>query len=370
MQSSSSHSQQTPSPLEKFFHDYVETVGGVCDEVEPQVYDVMLPSSGTVAELDAADREVLRVAFDPEAIPEHPGSQLASLGTPLLDGILGGAMRRGRCGQAYMNGLNLAPHDLPRRVRRALTVVKDLELRMQPARPLYFAQAVFWFQATFTSDQKEQAIIPVAMDLYAGREVRHLEKLLDFGRLAEVPSVPLAESRRKSIAAVYPAARQQVVRTIASLANARRRELDVRLERQVERMSGYYSDLQSELEEQIQRARRRGGDLSKFAGRREMLQREQRLRVNELRQKSSLRVGLRLVNLLIVRQPKLLIRSTAVCPRRTNEARELELVWDPLTESLEAVPCPRCGCPTFDLCLDSRSRPACAACAVEAGGRK
>src|SRR4051794_24860358 len=66
------------SPLEEFLRDYAEVTGGVWDEVEPQVYDVLLPSSG-------GSEEALRVAFDPEAIPEHPGAQLASYGTPLID---------------------------------------------------------------------------------------------------------------------------------------------------------------------------------------------------------------------------------------------------------------------------------------------
>ena len=43
---------------------------------------------------------------------------------------------------------------------------------------LHFPQAVFWFQAAFISDQKEQEIMPIAMDMHYGRPVRHLEALL------------------------------------------------------------------------------------------------------------------------------------------------------------------------------------------------
>ena len=32
-----------------------------------------------------AEEVALRLAFDPEALPEHPGTQLASYGTPLVD---------------------------------------------------------------------------------------------------------------------------------------------------------------------------------------------------------------------------------------------------------------------------------------------
>ena len=98
------------SPLEDFIRDYVETVGGAWDEVEPQVYDVLLPLDGSTAALGADPRGVLRVAFDPEALPEHPGAQLASFGTPFIDRLLNDAMRRGRFAQLYVVGLNLLPY--------------------------------------------------------------------------------------------------------------------------------------------------------------------------------------------------------------------------------------------------------------------
>jgi hypothetical protein len=349
-------------PLEQFFRDYVEVIGGACDEVEPQVYDVLLPDGERAMQRDLSGKDVLRVAFDPEAIPEHPGAQLASFGTPLVDRLLQSAMQRGRGALAYLGGLNLAPHDLSGRVRRVLTLAEGLTLSLERARPLHFTQAVFWLRATFVSDQKEEEILPLAVDLHSGRQVRHLDALLDYARLSERPSSFLAEAPRPSVAAVYPTVRQEVVRTVASLANTRRRELSRRVERQIERMTRYYRDLRSELDGQIRRARDRGDDLSKYGPRREAIDREERLRVAELRRKSTLRVELRLANLLVIQQPKLLLRSTLTSARRPPFTTELALVWDPLTESLEAATCPRCQSPTYVFQLDSRARLACPAC--------
>jgi hypothetical protein len=61
-----------PSPLEGFVRDYIEATEGVWDEIEPQVYDVLLPAGA-----GGAEGGVVRIAFDPEALPEHPGAQLA-----------------------------------------------------------------------------------------------------------------------------------------------------------------------------------------------------------------------------------------------------------------------------------------------------
>src|SRR5207253_5254545 len=171
--------------------------------VEPQVYDLLLPGETAASVLDVGGRGIVRVAFDPEAVPEHPGAQLASFGTPLVDKVLGDALARGRFAEFFMIGLNLMPHDLAGRVRKALTLAPELKLRLERTRALLFPQAVFWFEASFVSDQKEQEIIPVALDLHYARQVRHLEQLLDHPRLADRPPVSLPEVRGAGVASVY-----------------------------------------------------------------------------------------------------------------------------------------------------------------------
>jgi hypothetical protein len=344
------------TPLEGFVRDYVEVTGGVWDEVEPQVYDVLLPGE------EGADGSVVRIAFDPEAVPEHPGSQLASYGTPLIDRLLGDAVERGRFARLYLIGLNLRPHDLAARVRRALTLPPGASLGVERVRALHFPQAVFWFQAAFVSDQKEQEIVPVALDLHYGRQTRHLEELLEPARLAETPSLPLPEARRLSLAAAYPIARERVLRTVAALANTRGREQSDFVEKQILRMTRYYGDLREELEDQMRRAEARGDDLARFAGRREALEREEKVRVAELRQKSALRVTVRLLLLLLVQQPKLLVRGTVTADGKALGT--LEVVWDPLVEAVEALPCPECGRPTFALTLTRFGKLVCGECAA------
>ena len=131
-------------------------------------------------------------------------------------------------------------------------------------------------------------------------------------------------------------------------------------------MTRYYADLRAETEEQAERARSRDEDTSKSAARREALDREERLRIAELRQKGTLRVHLRLANLLVVHQPKLLIRATIHAPG--SAPTPLELVWDPLIEGLEAPACPACGHPTFAFELAPRGRLACPSCVASPPG--
>lgn len=343
------------SPLEEFVRDYVETIGGAWDEVEPQVYDVLLPR------MEMANRwegESLRLTFDPEAVPEHPGCQLASFGTPLVDNLLGDAVERGRFAEAFFLGLNLTPHDLSGRVRKSLRLGEGIEWQVEHVRALHFTQALFWFQAAFLSDQKEQEILSVSLDLHYGRQVRHAERLLDRSRLSEEPAQPLPEADRLSLAAAYPVARAEVLRTLTTLANARDRELRDRLARQTSRMQRYYADLRRELTGR--RSRDSEEAQARVAARKLAVEREERLRIAELHQKNSLRVSLRLLNTLVIQQPKLLLGGRLTAPRRTAVA--LELVWDPLMETLEAVPCPTCSRPTFFLDMMRNGAVCCEHC--------
>jgi hypothetical protein len=96
--------------------------------------------------------------------------------------------------------------------------------------------------------------------------------------------------------------------------------------------------------------------------------REEQLRVAELRQKNTLHVRLRLLQLLLIHQPKLLLPSHVAPPGRPGAA--LELVWDPLAEVLEAPLCPTCGTPSYSFELTRQGQlvcPACRARGTEAG---
>lgn len=340
----SRHIREPVSPLEQFVRDYVEARNGAWDEIEPEVYDLLIGP------------DITQVAFDPEALPEHPDAQLASVGSPLLDRLLSDAAERWSCARFYRIGLNLHPFGLESRLQRAISLPPTASLAIQRVRAMNFPRALFWFKATFASDQKEEEILPIGIDLHYLREVRHLELLLASDRLSEGPEAHLPEAPHVGLTAGYRAARRQVSPTVASLANTRRREWTSRVETQIARMSAYYAQLRHEADEQAART----SDPARAAARRDAVDREERLRIAELRQKSAVHVRVKLISTMVIQQPKLLISAAILDNNRA--AGRLEAVWDPLSESIEAVPCPACGQPTFALQIH-RSGLACAHCA-------
>lgn len=335
------------SPLERFVRQYAERLGGGYDEIEPQVYDLLL------------EDRFLRVSFDPEALHEHSEAQLAALGSPLLDSLLDNAARRGATAVAYRQGLNLYPHDLPARLARAFRVPPKTALTLDRTRPMFFPQCVCWFEFTFESDQREQAILQVAIDLHGGRQVRHLDHLVDSSLLSAQTHESLPVARCLSIRQGAQLAAERAVRTAQSLANTRRRELEDRLESLSQRMTHYYDRMLDELAE---RAAADDEARKKLQSRRDAIAQERSLRLAEARQKHALRVSMRPVNLLVILQPKLQTHATWSGPR--GPLTTLSPVYDPLLDAFEPVDCPNCGRPTFDLKLLPPVRLACPNCAT------
>jgi len=60
-----------------------------------------------------------------------------------------------------------------------------------------------------------------------------------------------------------------------------------------------------------------------------------------------LRVEVKLSRLMIVQQPKLLLSLKLVSPGRMPSPSQIEVTWDPISNSMEAIPCSKCGQPTF-----------------------
>src|SRR5262249_54748218 len=160
----------------------------------------------------------------------------------------------------------------------ALTLEPPAALQAERVRLLHFPQAVFWFQVSLAGEEKEQVILPVAIDLHSGREVRHRDLLLDPARLSDRPAQPLPPAPALSLAQGYQLARAQVLRGAVTLANNRGRELTHRLDQQVARLRQYYADLRAELDEQRQRARNAEEAEARHAERLAALQRDEQLR--------------------------------------------------------------------------------------------
>jgi len=333
-----------PDPLEQFLIEYVDAVGGLADEIEPQVYDVLLPDANAPQ----------RIVFDPDALPEHAhaSAQLLTFGSALLDDLLARAQQRGQIGLAFLDDAHLQPHALAQRITRDLVLPEAISLRIENIRPLYVTHSLFWFEVTYLGEEKEQALFPLAIDRYYGRQVRYLDQLLNSERLTDTRRWSFADAQSLPLDQMYLAARDAIVRTVRAEINTRQHQTQIHWVEQTARMKKYYADLRAELAERIEKANARGDEIDSLKSRQDALDREEALRLDDLGRKAQIRVQITLVNLLHIKIPRLFIRTYVTTKPRsvpTIHPASLTLTWDPLTEKTDALACPHCQRPTFEL---------------------
>jgi hypothetical protein len=204
------------------------------------------------------------------------------------------------------------------------------------------------------------------MDRYYGRQMRYLDELLNGERFADTRRWTFADAKSQPLDQAYLAARDAIVRTVRAEVNARQHQTQTRLVEQTERMKKYYADLRGELVERIEKATARGDETESLRLRQDALNHEEALRLDDLGRKAQIHAQLKLVNLLHIKIPRLFINTHVAAAARKSTAvfhpASLTLTWDPLVEKTDALVCPNCHRPTFELRVNRQGVLHCAEC--------
>jgi ribosomal protein S27AE len=343
------------SSLESFVLRFVEHAGGVAEAVEPQVYDVLAP--------EPLDRELgARIVFDPEALADYPSAQLLAFGNPALDALFALAQADKRAARVYVRGLNVNPHNVQSLAAQSLTLAPGVTLRVSAHRPLHYAHALFWFQATFVSDEKTQRTFHAGVDLHYKRSARHLDRLVrEHGDdlLADDAPIAYPEAPALTLEAGYALALEEALAAITIAAHERLNDLQRALGLETRRIDTYFDDMRAELDARAERADDAEAG-ARFAAQRAALDREQAGQLADLRRKMALAIDVKLINLLTIWQPK--IRIDAALRDGKTESAPFVLTYDPLQKRLDAPACPNCGRSTFALRYTKQGRLHCADC--------
>ncbi len=243
-----------PTSLEAFVLRYLDAVDGAWQAVEPQVYDALLAPE-VERQLDLrATGDTVRFAFDPEAMSDYPGAHLMVFGNPTLDRLFQHAQSLGQVGRVYLSGFNLTPHDLPVILKRSLKVPEGVAVQVASSRIYHFPSALFWFQSTFVSDEKEQETLAIGVDLHYGRPARHLAQLLQGALVSDARPVAYPDAGAIGLGQAYALARDEAARAITVAAHTRLAELQRLLQRETQRIGQYFADLRDELDDRRERA--------------------------------------------------------------------------------------------------------------------
>lgn len=353
----SQHRQEESFDLARFVLGYLEHEGSIVAPPAYGMHEVLLPDE-LASQLHVEPYQ--RLAFEVD-----PGSEALRLSVnhPLVEAIAERLAQEAGHARVYISHVRLEKKGLFDVAARALSLPNG---RLGAKRNAVEQAALhhylrFNFKVTFISDEKQEQIISVVMDVQGGHAVRDtevLQRLVSYETEPAFPDLAVAQPRwQRAGDALAPATLEALLPRVQAAAEAelagRLAALQARMGRFLEldeaRIEDYYNSLERDLKQRLARAEtveeeRRRDIESKI----EALHAERNAKLADIQARYHLRVELELINVLLVVQPKVLL-PVEIGNRRVTITRLA--VWDPLVHRLEPMVCDRCGEPGDELHL-------------------
>jgi len=342
------------SELETFVLGYLEQMDSI---VEPAVYgihEVLLPEA--VAERWHTD------VYQCLAFADTEDEAVTRLGYnhPLVERMIEEARGQMAATQAYINGLSLNKKDLDKLAVKEWGVVNG---RVVPQRRATLARARstyvrFNFKAAILSDEKQERLVSVLMDAHTGYRVAETE-LIETRASATEPdtilqSLPDAPMRwqpddnqplnnpldQRTLTALLERAKTAVLQELSEHLKLLQKRVSRFRELDEARLTEYYDELERDLRQRLNRAStdRQASLIDKL----DAVKTEREHKSADIVDRYQVQLHLTLLNLKVIRQPKLLVPVNI-----ENRVAKVSAyaVCDPLRHRLEPLVCAVNGLP-------------------------
>ncbi len=312
-----------------FVREALGLAGAEWDEPEAGVLEVLLPGSV----------ELRRVTFEPEIAREERETELAAHGSPFVEALAGLGFARGHVARAFL----APPSRPPPALARAYRLRAPSQTRSEWAdRP--WTTWIFAFLSRTLGEFRRDALHFPAVDAASLRIVRRFEEA--FARFAPGDSGPLPEADRP-FEECCRVARTEALQAAEIGFRAASRDADDGLARELERLGRYYGGLIEEMNADMERAAPEDPRRTAILSRLQAVRAERDRAAAQARERHALSLEVEAVGALAIVYPRC-VAAVTLADERKREVR-VEVAWDPVLEQFEAIGCPSCGRPTYEL---------------------
>lgn len=355
---------------------YLAEAGSVVMPPAFGIYEVLM-AEDLAAQLKLGD--YARLTFTLAGAEQPPADVLPiSVNHPLVESIAQVITQEPANARAYIGGVRLDKRGLAELAQKQVALPNA---RLDPApKALEEAQQHHYllcnFKVTFVSEEKQEELVAVVMDVQAGHAVRDATVLQHLEVMNPEPTfamMPIAQPRwpgagagdgselaPATLQALLPRAERALRQQLADQVTALTARMARHLTLDLARINDYYDEMAADLQ---QRQRRHGNDdderQQSFADKLAMLAAERSAKLQDARSRYGVRVEMELVNVLLVAQPKIVL-PMVISNRTATITRTV--IWDPLVHRLEPFVCEVCGEPGEGLYLCTGGHLAHATC--------
>ena len=341
--------------LKDFVREVIETKGGIAEEKEKGVLEVLLPKN---VGKDLFGKEYERFSF----LSDRKQTKFITYGSPLLDKVISLTEDTGKKARFFVEDIHLKKKSLTSLIEDNFDFPNARKLGSLIDREIICSYLLINFRVSIISDERREEIVTTVVDehtLRIGREtVNPILKLLYRKETSpkNIKRYPIV--KRYPIEKVYERAKKAAILNLdQSLKEVEESSLR-RLQRDITRLWNYYKDLKKEIKKRRMKnpyPEKREELSSKMKA----VEMEFERKKQDLVDKYSLKVTLEPINACRVYLPKIV---TDYEIQRKTSKKKLEFFWNPLTEEIEPLVCEACLKDTYAMYLCNELHLICPNC--------
>jgi len=335
--------------LKNFVREVVEIKGGIAEEKERGVLEVLLPEN---VGKQSFGREYERLSF----LPDRKQTKFITYGSPLLDKVISLTKDLGKTARIMAEDIYPRKKNLVRLIEDNFDFANARKLGSLMDRKAICSYLLINFKVSIISDERKEEIVTTVVDegtLRIGREIINL--ILELRYHEKEPPETL---RRYPIGKVYERTKKAAIGSLdESLKEVEETSLR-RLQRDITRLWNYYKDLRGELKKRMMKDLS-GEKREELSSKMKAIDLEFERKRQDLVDKYSLKVTLEPMNACRIYLPKML--TDYEIERKTSK-KKVEFFWNPLTEEIEPLVCEACLEDTYGTYLCDELHLTCPSC--------
>ena len=305
--------------LSEFVLGYLEEAGSIVMPPEFGVYDVLMPDE--LADSLALEDHT-RFAFGGQNQNGQPDDAVQlGVSHPLIEQVAQTLTDHPVNVRTYIRGLRTDKRGLAELARKQIGLpnprIKELSNAQEVAAQHHYLLCNF--KVTFISDEKQEDLVAVVMDVQAGHAVADdaiMQRLAALDTEPAYDGLPLAAPRwreaddalsPKTLQALLPRAEAALRQRLADQASGLAARMSRHLSLDLARIGDYYDEMAADLQKRLLRLADNDERRQDFAEKLAMLEAERATKLEDAASRYKLRVEMKLVNVLLATQPKVVL---------------------------------------------------------------
>lgn len=312
--------------LQNFVTEVIEAMGGVVDPVEYALCEVLIPDA---YKSYFQNKTELELAFDYEVAQENPNAEFVTFGSYILEQILSFANQKPVSSIRYAEVERQTPGNPEKKINEFLQDDR-VRINILDESSVMGVWAVFQFQVTFISDEKEEGSEQVWVNLLTGETSEEMKQIQNSIMYVAEPLYNYPIPSDLNIEEAYQTAYKHV--DIQAEIMLESRKQDPQLEKDLDRIESYYRELRLENDKRMKRKGLSEDKINEIAAKSNAIGIEMEKQMEEIRNKYTGQTDISLDHGILYFVP--LVQYDIEVHYRSDHT-EQTLYYNPITKQME-----------------------------------